>query len=162
MWTRLETQSLRLFFRRQEDSGLSLFACLTHAHARAQSMCSFVTSGVCSVQWSEKLEEVGDAAKKEELPLTVTVKQSTMHSIGEGVVTSQVHFNYTILNGSVAVLEVELDGCVAECSGAVSLAWLHSVIVLHECCCLGVLGCCRPDAPVGQARASDFSGRCSH
>src|SRR5689334_19330540 len=48
-------------------------------------------------------------SKKEKLPLTVTATQSTLHSIGEGVVTTACSYAYKIINGSVSVLETAID-----------------------------------------------------
>lgn len=67
--------------------------------------CRLPPTRSISMQWTPKAAEV-QAELKEKLPKTVTSTQSALHSIGEGIVASNVRFVYTILNGSVSLLHI--------------------------------------------------------
>lgn len=73
--------------------------------------CCPPTSSI-SVQWTERAREIVEPVVKEELPLTVTATQSTLHSIGEGFITTSINYDFVIRNGTVSLFDVFLESRV--------------------------------------------------
>jgi len=69
--------------------------------------CQVPPTTSLSIQWTEKIVETKEV--KEKLPLTITAEQHTLHSIGEGMITTASSIDYHILNGSVSLLEIAVD-----------------------------------------------------
>jgi len=83
-----------------------------HGSKSTSLVCQVPPTQNISIQWTEKIvveEKLEVKVVKVPLPLTVTVEQRTLHSIGEGMLTSACSYCYKILNGSISALEIQID-----------------------------------------------------